>query len=648
MLAHTRGEAVLLSAVEAGKGKYNPKLLEAIDWAMEVNEHDRPQSVDAWRQALAEGSRRKSPTKTVRKTAAQPAKSAAMERTGMNWSSVVLTVVIVALLGVGGWWGWQTYSELFRQGGGDTPAVKGQEVMVDMPAETPQEVETGETLASTEQTPPPVAPVEEDEVTRLLAAAEANLAARRLTSPAWNNAWDNYQRVLELVPAHPDAIQGMEQVIESYMALFGTAVEQDAFDKAADYLATIRELYPDSPVLEAGEGRLAAARQARADRLAEQERRRQAEEAARQAELERQRIAQAIEAHWASFEAVQAKDLSEAAGILSRIQGLAPETTGLLKGQQRLAALEQQQIAQAIKDHWAAFDSALRAEDLDEATGILAQVRALNPEEPGLAAGERRLVAAQTELERKRQEALMRELTGEMVSIPGGTFRMGDLSGDGYKPQRPAHSVTVAAFKIGKYEVTFAQWDACVADGGCSRYRPSDSGWGRGNRPVMKVSGDDIQGFIAWLNDKTGGNFRLPSEAEWEYAARAGSTTKFHFGNSESQLCRYGNHADTSTDFDWRNKSCSDGVGERTAAVGRYQPNSYGLYDMYGNVWEWVQDCWNKNYRRAPTDGSVWTSGDCSQRVIGAALGAILRGTCVPPCVAGTSARSATSPMASD
>ena len=281
------------------------------------------------------------------------------------------------------------------------------------------------------------------------------------------------------------------------------------------------------------------------------------------------------------------------------IQGLDPETTGLSEGQQRLAALEQQQLVQAIKDHWAAFESALRAEDLDEAAGILAQVRDLNPEAPGLAAGEQRLEAAQTELERKRQEALMRELTGEMVSIPGGTFRMGDLSGDGYKPQRPAHSVTVAAFKIGKYEVTFAQWDACVADGGCSRYRPSDSGWGRGNRPVMKVSWDDIQGFIAWLNDKTGGNFRLPTEAEWEYAARAGSTTKFHFGNSESQLCRYGNHADTSTDFDWRNKSCSDGVGKRTAAVGRYQPNSYGLYDMYGNVYEWVQDCWNKNYRES-------------------------------------------------
>ena len=101
-----------------------------------------------------------------------------------------------------------------------------------------------------------------------------------------------------------------------------------------------------------------------------------------------------------------------------------------------------------------------------------------------------------------------------------------------------------------------------------------------------------------------------------EYAARAGSTTKYYFGNDESQLCRYGNHADTSTDFRWKNESCSDGVGKRTAEVGRYQPNSFGLYDMYGNALEWVQDCWNDSYAGAPTDGSTWEYGDCSLRVV--------------------------------
>ena len=314
--------------------------------------------------------------------------------------------------------------------------------------------------------------------------------ARRLTRPVGNNAWDRYLRVLELAPANPDAIRGMERVIESYMALFGTAVEQEDFDKAAGYLSSIRDLNPDSPVLEAGEGRLEDARQARAARLAEIARQRQAEEAARQAELER-----------------------------------------------------------------------------------------------------------------KRQAALVREAIGEMVAIPGGTFRMGDLNGGGGDSERPVHSVTVPDFKLGKFEVTFTQWDACVADGGCGGYTPDDAGWGRGNRPVINVYWDDIQGFIDWLNSKTGGNFRLPTEAEWEYASRAGSTTEYSWGNSIGS-----NRANC--------EGCgSRWDGDRTAPVGSFSANTWGLYDLHGNVWEWVQDCRNYGYVGAPTDGSAWTSGDCGQRV---------------------------------
>ena len=227
-----------------------------------------------------------------------------------------------------------------------------------------------------------------------------------------------------------------------------------------------------------------------------------------------------------------------------------------------------------------------------------------------------------------------------MVDIPGGTFRMGDLSGEGDEDERPVHTVTVPAFRMGKYEVTFAQWDACVADGGCGGYRPDDEGWGRGNRPVINVSWDDAQLFIDWLNDKTGGNFRFPTEAEWEYAARAGSTTKYHFGDSESQLCRYANHADSSTDYSNINKTCSDGVGKRTAAVGRYQPNAFGIHDMHGNVWEWVEDCWNDSYIGAPSDGGTWASGDCTQHVdFAAAPGTMGLGDSVPQSVLWTPAQ---------
>ena len=152
--------------------------------------------------------------------------------------------------------------------------------------------------------------------------------------------------------------------------------------------------------------------------------------------------------------------------------------------------------------------------------------------------------------------------------------------------------------------MTFAQWDACVADGGCGRFTPDDGGWGRGNRPVMRVSWNDVQGFIDWLNDKTGGNYRLPTEAEWEYASRAGSTMEYSWGNSIGS-----------------NQANCGGCGsrwddDRTAPVGSFSANDWGLHDMHGNVWEWVQDCYNDSYVGAPTDGRAWTSGDCSQRVL--------------------------------
>ena len=204
--------------------------------------------------------------------------------------------------------------------------------------------------------------------------------------------------------------------------------------------------------------------------------------------------------------------------------------------------------------------------------------------------------------ESRERTALERELAGEMVDIPGGTFRMGDLSGEGDGDELPVHSVTVPAFRLGKYEVTFAQWDACVADGGCNGYSPDDIRWGRGNRPVINVSWDDIQAYIDWLNGRTGGNYRLPTEAEWEYAARAGSTTKYSWGDdlgSNRANCKH--------------TLCGDSH-EFTAPVGSFPANAWGLHDMHGNVWEWVQDCWNDSYEGAPSDGSAWESGDCDYR----------------------------------
>ena len=195
----------------------------------------------------------------------------------------------------------------------------------------------------------------------------------------------------------------------------------------------------------------------------------------------------------------------------------------------------------------------------------------------------------------------------EMVVIPPGSFRMGCLSDDDScnDDERPVRAVRIPRpFALSKHEVTFAAWDACVAAGGCAGHRPEDGGWGRGSRPVINVSWRDAQAYASWLSEETGEPYRLPSESEWEYAARAGTVTKYfwgdHIGRNRANCYRCGSR----WDFD------------RTAPVGSFAPNAFGLHDLHGNVWEWVEDCWNDSYLGAPTEGQPWTSGDCAKRVL--------------------------------
>ena len=199
----------------------------------------------------------------------------------------------------------------------------------------------------------------------------------------------------------------------------------------------------------------------------------------------------------------------------------------------------------------------------------------------------------------------------EMVVLPAGSFQMGCVSGlDCDDDEKPLNTVTIAQpFAVSKYEITFEDYDRFAYPN-----KVDDEGWGRGRQPIIKVSWDDAKEYVAWLSSQTGQTYRLLTEAEWEYAARAGSATKYHFGNSESQLCRYANFYDTTAGNS--RASCSDGVGVQTATVGRYAPNAFGLYDMHGNVYEWVEDCWNDSYSGAPSNGDAWLRGNCERRVL--------------------------------
>ena len=222
----------------------------------------------------------------------------------------------------------------------------------------------------------------------------------------------------------------------------------------------------------------------------------------------------------------------------------------------------------------------------------------------------------------------------EMVVIPSGSFRMGSPLGEQGRRNNegPVHRVTIReAFALGVKEVTRGEFARFVEDTGCSagnRCRVWDGGWKGGDgrnwrnpgygqsdsHPVTCVNWEDARAYARWLSGRTGEGYRLPSESEWEYAARGGTRTARYWGESASGQCSYANGADASTDFSWAT-DCDDGHA-RAAPSGSFEPNAYGLHDMLGNVWEWTQDCWNGNYSGAPSDGSAWLSGNCSLRVL--------------------------------
>ena len=198
-----------------------------------------------------------------------------------------------------------------------------------------------------------------------------------------------------------------------------------------------------------------------------------------------------------------------------------------------------------------------------------------------------------------------------MVVLPAGSFLMGspESSEEAYDDERPQHQVTIASpFAVGVHEVTFAEWEACVNAGGCGGYNPRDYLREGDRYPVRRVSWDDAQAYASWLSNETGETYRLLSEAEWEYMARAGTQTERYWGDDASDQCSHANGNDDDVE-------CTDGF-EYTAPVGSFRANAFGLYDILGNVREWTEDCWNTDYSGAPADGSARRRGDCSRRVV--------------------------------
>jgi formylglycine-generating enzyme required for sulfatase activity len=202
----------------------------------------------------------------------------------------------------------------------------------------------------------------------------------------------------------------------------------------------------------------------------------------------------------------------------------------------------------------------------------------------------------------------------EMVVVPKGSFMMGTPASepDRFKGEDPIHRVSFAKpFAVGRFTISFDEWDSCLADGGCGGNTGDDKGFGRGRMPAQGINYEAAKSYLAWLSKKVGRTYRLPSESEREYFTRAGTATPFWFGNTiTAQDANY----QASTPYG-SGPHGPDSKGP--VVVDSYAPNPFGLYQVHGNVWEWTEDCFNKRYTEdTPDDGSPWLEGDCRQRMV--------------------------------
>ena len=525
-----KGVADLTPAATLGKGRHDGRLLEGIDWAIRVNEDERPQSIGEWRTVLPPLEEQAALPSSPPPVVTKPARSSSSVS---RWATVAGITALIGAVGGGAYWlGQRTPRPVVMEQGSDPssapqasrPIPEASAPAVETPVVYPFVVETGPVGAEVE----------------LLGIQESYRAGMELPV-------GRYQ-----VEVRAEGYEPQRVWVEHAEGGAPHRVE----------LAAIRQ--PFTIMAEPAEARI------RIMNIP-------------------QRYQEGMELPAGDYE------------VEVSAEGYTTVTETVIHGVEPT----ERRIALAPTEPAISSDSS-------EA----------GPTEPPVASAPpvpRHDLLRLWEAEGRRQQAAATPTPFQdcpscpmLVEVPAGWFLMGTPASEEGRDgnEGPQHRVTIArGLAVGMYEVTFEEWDSCVSGGGCNGYRPYDRGWSRQRRPAINVSWEDAQAYVQWLSGQTRKSYRLLSEAEWEYVARAGTTTPFHFGGTiaTSQANYNGNY--------------TYGSGRRgryrgqTLPVGSFAPNAFGLYDTHGNVWEWVEDCWNGSYRGAPADGSARGSGDCSRCV---------------------------------
>ncbi len=443
------------------------------------------------------------------------------------------------------------------------------------------------------------------EIQQLLQICQRHFKAYRLTSGRGGTALACYENVLKKDPTNEAAVTGIEKIETRYITWIKRALERKQTRRAKRYLASLRLVNPESPQLADFEMQLnpvpvpipVTPNQS--------------------IPVEKPSIAKEIDRLLAICKRYYEADrltvgqggtaLSCYRDVLEKDADNAAAQVGLRKIEERYVIL---------------VNNALGSGNRYKAEQYLERIAQVNPNSSYLAELKERLVEPQSG-KMFRDRLKNGGLGPEMVWIPAGSFDMG--SNKGSSDEKPVHRVVIKRFSIGKYEVTVGEFSAFVKS---SRYKTDaekkgdcfsySQGWEwikganwespgfsqNNNHPVVCVSWNDAVAYSKWLSKQTGKSYRLPSEAEWEYAARGGTNTKYWWGNKIGK-----NRANCRRDY------CGDRF-EYTAPVGSFSSNPFGVYDMAGNVWEWCMDKYHDNYKGAPTDGSAWERGGGSRRVL--------------------------------